>query len=159
MEGIAEQKVIDAHQEVALVLSQWRIAQAKDNNKGIARPAQLTDKGSAITNPSGYWAMALTSTDNSKAAIELGLLLAAAKLRAGDISFVVESGIGQIAWLSSLALELKEDADRQPVESAARARLIQLSLRAQVAVAKLMLSLGALVKMDGGGALVLSGSG
>jgi hypothetical protein len=147
MEGNAEQKVIEAHQEVALVLSQWRIAQAKDNNKGVARPAQLTDKGSAITNPSGYWATALTSTESSKAAIELGLLLAAAKLRAGDISFVVESGIGQIAWLSSLALELKEDADRQPVESAARARLLQLSLRAQGAAAKLMLSLGALAKM------------
>lgn len=157
MEGIAEQKVIDAHQEVALVLSQWRIAQAKDNNKGIARPAQLTDKGSAITNPSGYWAMALTSTDNSKAAIELGLLLAAAKLRAGDISFVVESGIGQIAWLSALALELKEDADRQPVESAARARLIQLSLRAQGAAAKLMLSLGALAKMGDDGSVLVDG--
>ena len=155
MEGKAEQQVREAHQEVALVMAQWRTLKAKASKRDITYPANLKDKGSAITNPSGFWATALTSTDSPKGMIENGILLATAKLRGGDLEFVLESGIGQVAWLSSLALELKNDADSQPIESAARDRLLRLSLKAQGAAAKLILSLGGLARMTTGDALLI----
>lgn len=149
MKGKAEQQVREAHQEVALVMTQWRTLKAKASGRDITYPANLKDKGSAITNPAGFWATALKSTDSPKGTIESGILLAAAKLRGGDLGFVLESGVGQVAWLSSLALELKADADSQPVESSARERLLRLSLKAQGAAAKLMLSLGVAAQMEG----------
>lgn len=151
MQENVEDKVRTAHGEIAAVVAQWRVERARESRRGgLASPAKLLDRGAAITNPAGFWGEALASTDSSHAAIEHGVLMAAAKLRAGDLSFVLESGVGQVAWLSALTLELAEDANRQPIDSAARVRLLQLAMRAQGAAAKLMLSLGALASMGAG---------
>lgn len=144
MKKNAEEKVNEAHKGVAIVVTQLLAQRAKNNNRGVAG---LEDKGLSITSPRCFWAKALTRSDIPKETIEQEIKLASAKLRAGDLEFIIESGIGQVAWLSSISLELKEDADRQSASSVARERLIKLSLKAQEAAAKLILSLGALAKM------------
>lgn len=158
MESEAELKIIKANSEVASVISQWRVEKLRKTSIDVARPSRLQDRSPAITNPAGFWSAALTSTGGISAVeIEQSVRLTAAKINTGDVSFVVESALGQIAWLSSLALEFKQDADEQPVESASRIRLLNLSLRAQNTAAKLMMSLGALSKVNAGESLVLSG--
>jgi len=145
-----EQNVRAAHQDLATVLAQWRVYGAKRGAAGASHPGRMANRGEAIMNPAGFWAGALADPDSSVEAIEHGVRVAAAKLRAGDLSFVFESGVGQVAWLSALALALAEDANSQPAGSGAHVRLLQLSMRAQGAAAKLMLSLGALARLDGG---------
>jgi hypothetical protein len=149
-------EVIAANREAAAVVAQWLIDRSRQqrSSTGIL-PRRLRDRGMSITNPAGFWTVALQSTDSNPREIEQGLKLAAAKLQAGDIGFVIESGLGQVAWLSALALELRGDADELPVDSAARARLLALSLRAEGSAAKLMLSLGALLRLkDTSGVLI-----
>lgn len=151
----AQQAVLAAHRDAASIVAQWSIERAKNSGgSGGHTPRTLKDRGAAIMNPAGFWARALESTDSRPREIEQGVRMAAAKLKAGDLDFVIESGLGQTAWLSALALELQGDADDLPVGSAARARLLALAMRAQGAAARLMLSLGALVRLGPEGTVV-----
>lgn len=145
----AKDVVLSAHRDAASVVAQWSIERAKGTagRVSVRAPKTLKDRGAAIMNPAGFWSRALESTDSQPREIELGIQMAAAKLKAGDLDFVLESGLGQVAWLSALALELRGDADSLPVDSAARGRLLALSLKCQGAAAKLVLSLGALVRL------------
>jgi hypothetical protein len=147
-----ELNVIKANAEIASTIAQWKTLQARKSSKGnVALPARLKDRSPAITNPAGFWSMALTENKEGQvevSEIEQSLKLTAAKIKAGDSSFVIESGLGQVAWLSSLAIELKADADDQPVDSVARERLLRLSFRAQGAAAKLMLSIGVMSQIS-----------
>lgn len=160
MDNQLEIDVLKANKNIASIVAQWGLEQKRKVSKGnVARPAILQDRSPAITNPAGFWAVALTNNGDGRVGeleIEQSVKLTAAKLEAGDISFVVESALGQIAWLSSLALEFKQDADNQPAESSARIRLLNLSLRAQGAAAKLMMSLGALAKIGESDSVIVS---
>jgi len=151
----AKQEVLAAHKDAAAVLAQWSIEPSKRAGRAdVGEPKVLKDRGAAIMNPAGFWARALESTDSRPREVELGLKMAAAKLKSRDLGFVMESGLGQVAWLSALALELRGDADELPVDSAGRARLLALTLKCQGAAARLMLSLGALAAMGPGGKVV-----
>lgn len=145
MENQREVEVLKANKEIASIITQWRVEQSRKVGKGsVARPARLQDRSPAILNPAGFWAVALANSGDGRVGeveIEQAVRLTAAKVMSGDISFVVESALGQVAWLSALALEFKKDADNQPADSASRIRLLNLSLRAQGAAAKLMLPL------------------
>lgn len=154
----AKQVVLSAHRDAAAVLAQWKIERSKSVRREVdANPKTLRDRGAAIMNPAGFWSKALASTDSRPLEIEHGMRMAAAKLKAGDLDFVIESGLGQIAWLSALALELRGDADSLPVDSAARARLLALAMRAQGSSAKLMISLWALVRLGPDSTVVFEG--
>ncbi|OIQ70483.1 hypothetical protein GALL_479050 [mine drainage metagenome] len=151
----AKQVVLSAHRDAAAILAQWGVERSKvARGGGVRVPKTLKDRGAAIMNPAGFWARALEGSDSRPREIELGLKMAAAKLKAGDMAFVLESGLGQVAWLSALALELRGDADELPVDSAGRARLLALAMRAQGAAAKLMVSLGAMATMGPGGTVI-----
>lgn len=139
--------VLEAQREVTSVLA--RVAARRGRQE--SRVSKLRDRGAAISDPSRFWGMCLQSSETDDIeSVASSLRLAAAKMKAGDMGFVYESGLGQVAWLSAVAIELKGDADQLPLESAQRARLIELSMRAQSAAAKLMLSLGALGRLDSG---------
>lgn len=155
-----KQEVMAAHGMVAKLMAQVVVERARGAPKGTRlEPRKLKDRGSAILSPSAFWGRALAATETELEDAALGIKMAAAKLKAGDLDFVIESGLGQVAWLSAVALELKGDADDQPVGSPARARLLALSMRAQGTAAKLMLSLGALVRVGPDGAIVVGDDG
>lgn len=149
-------EVLAAHSEAASAISAFSIERAKRTGGGGSRnaPRMLKDRGAPVTNPAGFWAEALGSEESRPREVESAIKLASASLKLGNLDFVLESGLGQVGWLSAMALELKRDADDLPPESAGRARLIALSLRCQGAAAKLMLSLGALVRLAPGGTVL-----
>lgn len=144
----SKETVQEAHREVAALLARVAAQRFKQERSGVRSASRLRNRGAAISDPSHYWAGTLQSSEGADIEeVAVSLQLAAAKMKAGDLSFVYESGLGQVAWLSTVAIELKADADELPLDSAKRARLIELSMRAQNAAAKLMLSLGALAKL------------
>lgn len=151
-----QNEVLSAHRDAAAAIAAIAIERSKRTGvRSRSVPNVLLDRGAPVTNPAGFWADALEGTDSRPREVEASIKLAAAQLKLGNLDFVIESGLGQVGWLSAMALELKKDADDLPVGSAERARLIGLSLRCQGAAAKLMLSLGALVRLGPEGTVLV----
>jgi hypothetical protein len=141
----SKEVVLEAHREVSTVLARV----AAQRSRSSPKVSSLRDRGAAISEPARFWAGWLQSSESpSIDSVTAGVRLVAAKLRAGDIGFVYEHGVGQVAWLSTIAIELKADADKLPLDSPKRVRLIELSMRAQSAAAKLMMSMAALVQFQ-----------
>lgn len=152
----SKQVVLEAHREVASILASVAVQRSKELQTNGRSASRLRNREAAISNPSQFWGGWLQSSDGPDIeSVAASLRLAAAKMKAGDMSFVYESGLGQVAWLSTVAVELKGDADKLPIDSPKRARLIELSMRAQGAAAKLMLSLGALSQLKDNSGVVI----
>lgn len=153
-----KQELYASHQQVALVLAQ----QMQEMKRPQSLTTRRTDtdtvvrhRAAAILSPVKFWAASLLGDEpNSVAAVEDGLRVTAAKLLAGDISFVSESILGQIAWLSSLTLDLQQKAAQPGISYSAQCRYIELALRAQAAAAKVMLSLSALARPQNMGSVI-----
>lgn len=146
MDETDKQALLDAHHEAARVVAQSRLVDLIEARRGRNR-GTVVRRGDAVLDPAKFWAAALSS-GGTLAQAEDGLRLAAARLKAGDTAFVIESATGQLAWLSALAVEMKEKADKAGSANAFN-QFMALALRAQGAAAKLALSLAALNKLDG----------
>src|SRR5450830_837918 len=149
MDSKLKEELTTVHCEIAGTLAQLMIERSKNRSEVVARSSTGVRSSAAIMNPAGFWAEALAHGDTEPGEIELGLRMAASKLKAGDMNFIIESSIGQVAWLSALALDIKTQADKLPSYAPNKPKLLAMSLRAQSNAAKLMLSLGEFIKMDG----------
>lgn len=153
-----EIEVIEANREVASLVAQMKVKATQNvgsSNRHKSLP-EYSNKVQASEKPANFWAWALSSNEersDHSGLDSMGLVIkmAAAKLRAGDTSFVFESCLGQVNWLSATAVELKEQADTLPLDSAKRSRLLDQSFKFQNSASKLLLSLGALGVMHSGG--------
>lgn len=143
-----------AQTEVSQVVSNALLADLMASRRGVSRSTVVRGGGAAILEPARFWAGSLVEGSDFQA-VANGLRIAAAKLMAGDTSFVMESCTGQLAWLSAFAVEMKAKADRPGIGASSQARYLTLSLRAQGAAAKLALSLAAMASVGPGGTVVV----
>lgn len=151
-----ESEVIDAQQTIAQVVSQILVSKEARSNRFNGNMVKV-DGGGSVLDPCGWWAAAAsTESEASPLDVANAIKLNAAKLQMGDMSFVVQSGLGQVAWLSAMSVNFANKANMHGVSYNQQGRYMDISLKAQTAAAKLMLALAALNANAGGDGKVLS---
>jgi hypothetical protein len=90
-----------------------RNAPIRPNGRTLGQEA-LEAIGGAIAEPSLFWSGAVQLGGGADAEAQaLQLRYAAARMQAGDFSFVRESLLGQASWLSTMAVRLGVEADAE----------------------------------------------
>ena len=96
-----------------------------------------------VLNPCRLFAESMAADVADVGDIERGLRMAAAKVKAGDMTFIHESLVSQALWLQNIAVDALKMAEGGK-RAADVERLAGLAIRAQAAAAKVLSSLAAL---------------